>query len=173
LGEIPYASVAVASYVYPRAAFPRLPPGSGFLVPPVEGRLVKAATFLSSKWGWLGEEAGPDRVVVRASVGRHGEEAVLQRDTEDLLAATASDVGEMTGALGGPIASRLSRWGGGLPQYLVGHVDRAARARAAAERLPALVVGGAAYDGVGVAACVAGAQDAAVRLLAGRSGAGE
>lgn len=166
LREIPYASVAVASYVYPRVAFPRLPPGSGFLVPPIEGRLVKAATFLTSKWAWLGTAAGSDRVVVRASIGRHGDEAVLQRDDDDLLAAAASDLAAMTGAVAGPLASRLSRWGGGLPQYLVGHVDRVARIRLAVGPVPGLEVCGAAYDGIGVAACVAGAQDAATRVLA-------
>ena len=51
----------------------------GFLVPPVEGRLVKAVTYSSAKWGWLGERRGED-LVVRLSVGRHGEEADLQRD---------------------------------------------------------------------------------------------
>jgi len=168
LGNIPYASVAVASYVYARSAFPRLPPGSGVLVPSVEGRLVKAATLLTSKWGWLGAAAGPDRVVVRASVGRHREEAVLQRESDELLRAVAEDLGGMTGLIGEPIAARLSRWGGGLPQYQVGHVARAARARDAAEALPGVVVCGAAYDGIGVAACVAGAQAAAARLLAWR-----
>lgn len=166
LREIPYASVAVASYVYARAAFPRLPPGSGFLVPPVEGRLVKAATFLTSKWAWLGAAAGNDRVVVRASVGRHGDEAVLQRDDEDLLAAAASDLEALTGAVAGPLGSRLSRWGGGLPQYLVGHLDRVARIRLAVGPVPGLELCGAAYDGIGVAACVAGAQEAATRVLA-------
>lgn len=173
LREIPYASVAVACYVYPRAAFPRLPDGSGFLVPPVEQRLVKAATFLTSKWSWLADVAGPHRVVVRASVGRHGEAATLQRDTDDLLAAAAADVAAMTGAVGAPVAARLTRWGGGLPQYLVGHVALVAHARAAAEALPGLVLCGAAYEGVGVAACVAGAQAAVTRLAAGRTAAGE
>lgn len=166
LREIPYASVAVASYVYQKSAFAQLPPGSGFLVPSVERRLVKAATMLTSKWGWLAVAAGSDRVVVRASVGRQGEEAVLQRDTGDLLDAVAADFAGLTGASEQPLAARFSRWGGGLPQYQVGHLERVERARSAAEAMPGLVVCGAAYDGIGVTACVAGAQAAATRLSA-------
>lgn len=166
LRRIPYASVAVASYVYPRSAFPRMPAGSGFLVPPIEGRLVKAVTFLTSKWAWLADAAGVDRMVVRASIGRRGDEAVLQRVDEDLLAAAAADLEHMTGAVDGPVAARLSRWGGALPQYLVGHLDRVAEVRRAVEQVPGLAVCGAAYDGVGVAACVAGARAAATHVLA-------
>ena len=70
--------------------------GSGFLVPAVEGRLVKAATYLTEKWGWLGS-AADDRVVVRASVGRHREIEALQRDPEDLALAVAADVAAMAG----------------------------------------------------------------------------
>jgi len=56
----------------------------------------------------------------------------------------------------------VRRWTDALPQYTVGHLDRVARIRAA---LPAgLAVAGAAYDGVGIPACIASA-DAAVRTL--------
>jgi len=49
------------------------------------------------------------------------------------------------------VDSRVTRWGGGLPQYAVGHLQLVARLRRA---LPAgLAVAGAAYDGVGVPAC--------------------
>ena len=61
----------------------------------------------------------------------------------------------------------MTRWGGGLPQYNVGHVDRVARIRAAVEGQPGLAVAGAAYDGVGIPACVATARAAVTRVLAG------
>src|SRR5690606_34071686 len=38
LARIEYSSMAVVTLAYPRAAFPRTPRGSGYLVPPVEGR---------------------------------------------------------------------------------------------------------------------------------------
>jgi oxygen-dependent protoporphyrinogen oxidase len=62
------------------------------------------------------------------------------------------------------VASRVSRWGGGLPQYAVGHVDRVARISAAVDEVPGLAICGAAFDGVGIAACVARASMAATRV---------
>jgi oxygen-dependent protoporphyrinogen oxidase len=64
------------------------------------------------------------------------------------------------------MASRVTRWGGGLPQYTVGHLDRVARIRSAVASQPGLAVCGAAYDGVGIPACVATARAAASQVLA-------
>ena len=57
----------------------------------------------------------------------------------------------------------MTRWGGALPQYTVGHLDRVAAIRAAVAAQPGLAVCGAAYDGVGMPACVATARPAAAR----------
>lgn len=65
-----------------------------------------------------------------------------------------------------PVASEVTRWTGGLPQYPVGHPARVARVRAAVAALPALRVCGAAYDGVGVPAVVADGWRAADGILA-------
>lgn len=56
---------------------------SGFLVPPVDGRTIKASTFSSNKWAWAG--ADPDLFLLRTSVGRHGDEGDLARDDADLV----------------------------------------------------------------------------------------
>jgi oxygen-dependent protoporphyrinogen oxidase len=52
-----------------------------------------------------------------------------------------------------------------LPQYGVGHLGRVARVRSAVAAHPGLAVAGAAYDGVGIAACVATAERAAADVL--------
>ena len=46
------------------------------------------------------------------------------------------------------------RWGGGLPQYLVGHQARVDAIRAAVSEVPGLAIAGAAFRGVGVPACI-------------------
>jgi oxygen-dependent protoporphyrinogen oxidase len=160
LAEIEYASVALATFVFDDD---RLPAGSGFLVPPSDGRFIKASTFSSVKWAWLAE-AG--KTVVRASVGRHRETADLQRDDAELAALALADLRTALGpdALGEPIDSHVQRWGGGLPQYAVGHVARVERIRSAVSAQPGLTVCGAAYDGVGIAACVASALRAAEEI---------
>ena len=61
---------------------------------------------------------------------------------------------------------RVSRWGGGLPQYSVGHLDRVASIRAGIAAEPGLAICGAAYDGVGIPACIATARLAANQVLA-------
>jgi protoporphyrinogen/coproporphyrinogen III oxidase len=103
--------------------------------------------------------------VVRASVGRRGEESVLQRDDADLVDLVLGDLTDALGVTDPPLDARVSRWGGGLPQYTVGHRRRVARVKAAVEELPGLAVAGAAYDGVGVPACIASGQQAAAAVL--------
>jgi protoporphyrinogen/coproporphyrinogen III oxidase len=163
LAGIDYASVGIVTLAFPATAFPRPLAGSGFLVPPSERRLVKASTYSSAKWRWVAEAAG-ETVLVRCSVGRHREVADLQRDDADLVDAAAADFAAATGAQGPPVDARVTRWGGSLPQYAVGHLQRVDRIRAAVARLPGLEVCGAAYEGLGVPACIATATAAAARV---------
>lgn len=165
LARIEYASVAVVTAVFPRSAAVDELTGSGFLVPPVEGRVIKAATYSSVKWGWLGESA-TDRLVVRCSVGRHREEADLQYDDAELTARALADLAELTGLAGPPIDAQVTRWGGSLPQYTVGHRERVERIRTAVAAQPGLAVCGAAYDGLGIPACIATAAGAAEQIVA-------
>jgi oxygen-dependent protoporphyrinogen oxidase len=60
----------------------------------------------------------------------------------------------------------VTRWGGALPQYTVGHLDRVAAIRAAVAAQPGLAICGAAYDGVGVPACIGTARTAVSQVLA-------
>lgn len=165
LAGIGYASVAIVTLVYPRSGFHALPAGSGYLVPPVEGRLVKGVTITSQKWGWYAEQS-PDLVVVRLSIGRYGEARDLARTDSELAGAAAAELALTAGLTGPPVGVRVTRWGGGLPQYGPGHVARVARIRGAVAQLPGLAVCGAAYDGVGVPACIASGRAAADRVAA-------
>ena len=172
-GEIGYASMAIVTLAYPQSAFPG--PGlaalgwSGYLVPAVDGRAVKATTFSTVKWphlaGATASGSGPLEIV-RCSVGRIGEEALLQRADDEIAALAAAELAEATGVRGGPAATRVTRWGGALPQYTVGHLDRVATIRATVAAKPGLAVCGAAYDGVGIPACIATARAAASQVMA-------
>lgn len=163
LAAIESASMAIVSLAVSKDGLGEVP-GSGFLVPPVDARGIKASTFSSAKWGWAAE-ASPDAFFLRASVGRAGEEADLQRSDAELVALAVHQVGQ---ALERPlprlIDAHVQRWGGGLPQYAVGHVARVARVRAATEALPGLELAGAAYEGVGIPACIASGRGAAARV---------
>ena len=161
LAEIPYASMAIVTLAFRAEDFPAQQ-RSGYLVPAVDGRTVKAATFSTVKWPHLAAQAPVH--VVRCSIGRSGDVAVLQRDDEDLAALAAAELAEAIGITAKSVAQRVTRWGGGLPQYNVGHVDRVARIRAAVAGQPGLAVAGAAYDGVGIPACIATARTAATQV---------
>jgi oxygen-dependent protoporphyrinogen oxidase len=162
LAAIEYASMAIVTFALPHAALgPQGLPGSGFLVPPADGRAIKASTFSTAKWPWLAHSAG-DLVVLRASLGRHGEERDLDRDDADLAKAALADLSDAIGLSGTPVDTHVQRWHESLPQYAVGHLTRVADVRAA---LPeGVAVAGAAYDGIGIPACIASARKAIAAL---------
>jgi oxygen-dependent protoporphyrinogen oxidase len=161
IAEIDYASVAIVTLVL---AGETPGAGSGYLVPAVEGLTTKAVTFTSRKWGI------PGQAVVRASVGRYGDEVELQREDSELVRIVRAELQRVVGPVGELVDSRVTRWGGGLPQYAVGHLDRVRRIKAA---LPSgVAVAGAAYDGVGVPAVIRSGQDAAAGVLLHNGGHG-
>ncbi|WP_132300390.1 protoporphyrinogen oxidase [Kribbella sp. VKM Ac-2568] len=165
LAAIDHASMAIVTLAVRKKDWPESATGSGFLVPSVEGRTIKASTYSHAKWQWSAD-AGGDLAVLRCSVGRLGEEYVLQRSDEELTALAAADLRQAVGLDAPVVGSLVTRWGGGLPQYAVGHLDRIDRVEAAVAEQPGLAVCGAAYRGVGIAACVASAGKAATRVHA-------
>jgi oxygen-dependent protoporphyrinogen oxidase len=171
LGEVEVASVALVTLALDRRELDRQGyalPGSGFLVPATETRTIKASTFSSGKWAWV-DALSDDVVFVRASFGRAGETAVLQRPDEDLVAIAVREVGEAVGfPLPHVVDHHVQRWGGGLPQYAVGHLDRMGRVADAVAGVPGLEVCGAAYGGVGIPAVIASARAAADRLMSSK-----
>jgi oxygen-dependent protoporphyrinogen oxidase len=169
LGHIDYASMALVTLAMRADDDSSRLVGSGFLVPPVDGRVIKAVTYSSQKWGWL----DPDTTVIRCSIGRHREPALLQRDDSELVALATSDLRDASGLEAPVVDATVTRWGGSLPQYAVGHLDRVARIQAAVESVPGLELCGAAFQGVGVPAVIASAQQAATRLLRYLNGPGQ
>jgi oxygen-dependent protoporphyrinogen oxidase len=173
IGRLDYASVALVTLALPAAALPEL---SGFLVPATEGTLIKAATFFTTKWAHLRRPDG--LALIRASVGRYGEEHLLQRDDAELTATVHRELSALLGGAGSagngrsgaglpaPVATHVQRWGGALPQYPPGHLDRVAAARATLRAThPTLALAGAGYDGVGVPICVRSGEAAAEEIV--------
>ncbi|MFC8618705.1 protoporphyrinogen oxidase [Micromonospora purpureochromogenes] len=169
IGGLDYASVALVTLALPN---PELPALSGFLVPATEGLLIKASTFFTTKWGHL---ARPDGIaLVRASVGRYGDETSLHLSDPDLVATVHRELSGVLGvALPAPLASHVQRWGGALPQYAPGHGDRVAAARTALRAAhPTLVLAGAGLDGVGIPVCVRSGETAAGEIIEALGGSG-
>ncbi|MEV1115073.1 protoporphyrinogen oxidase [Actinosynnema sp. NPDC049800] len=164
--EVELASMAVVALALPPGT--ELPERSGVLLAEDERAAdgvpftAKAFTFSSRKWAHLAGEP----VLVRGSVGRHGEAHLLQRDDDELIAAVRHDLRQLTGVTAQPIDAVVTRWGGGLPQYGVGHLDVVQGIEDAVDAVPGLAVAGATLHGVGIPACIATGDAAAARVAA-------
>jgi oxygen-dependent protoporphyrinogen oxidase len=156
LADVAVASVVIVTFVFDRELDLH---GSGFLVSPSEPVTIKASTFSSNKWGWL---KSPGRTVLRASLGRAGEPLLYDDATMTELAL--ADLRSILGRLPVPVASHVQRWGGGLPQYAVGHLEMLDTIAAELAHLPGLALAGATYRGVGIPAVIASAQGAVEKL---------
>lgn len=163
LANLRAASVAVAVLAFPAAAGTPVLAGTGMLVPSGHGYLLKAATFLSSKWP---HHANRGRVLVRASAGRAGDERVSELDDEALVGRLVDELRELTGLTQDPSAVHLHRWPSTMPQLEVGHLERLERATGALRRdLPGVVLAGAPYHGPGLSACIRSGARAGSRVI--------
>ena len=163
LRYLDYASVAVITLAFRAEDLPLDGSVSGFLVPPVDGRFIKASTFSFAKWDWV-REAGDGLLLLRASVGRAGDVGALDYTDVELVERSLADLREAIGPTGEPVDTHVQRWTDALPQYWLEHVRSVATLREAVAQVPGLAVCGAAYDGVGIPAVIASAHRAAAEV---------
>ena len=162
LGGITSASVAMICLAYRAAEVGNPLDGSGFLVSRRDRRLMTACSWASSKWP---DVAAPGMVVLRVSAGRTGDGRALALSDDLLVAKLHQELAPALGITGEPVARHVTRWVDAFPQYASGHAEVVA---AVEHGLPAgLEVAGAAYQGVGVPACIGSGRAAARRALAG------
>jgi protoporphyrinogen/coproporphyrinogen III oxidase len=161
LAEIPYVDVATIWLAYPRSALGRPLDGTGFLVPPEEGKFLVGCTWSSAKWPHLADDA---LVLIRCMVGRRGDRRWLDMDDETMVRHVHDELVDAMGLTADPVQQRIQRWPRAMPQYLVGHQDRLDALDAAIHHLPRLYLTGASYRGVGIASCVANAERTAKRV---------
>lgn len=167
LAAVPYADVATVTLAYPRSVVSRPLDGTGFLVPPQEGKLLVGCSWSSAKWPHLADEAV---VLIRCMVGRQGDSRWVSMDDETLVRCVHEELVEAMGLSAIAAQSLVQRWPQGLPQYLVGHQDRLDVVDAALRHLPGVHLTGAAYRGVGLASCVADAERTAGNVAQSLSG---
>ena len=162
LDGLHYASVVTATLGYRPEALARPLAGSGFLVPRTVGTLTTAGTFSSVKWPAL---AASGLALLRASAGRYGDERALALDDGELVASLHAELAEIVGLTAAPVTSRVDRWPNSFPQYEPGHEERVARIERALASRSGLFVAGAAYGGLGIAACVQSAESTAGQVM--------
>ncbi|MBK5222684.1 MAG: protoporphyrinogen oxidase [Acidimicrobiia bacterium] len=160
LDQVTTATVATVVAVYDRRDTDGVAAlrSTGLLVPSSSGRLLKAATFLSAKWAHLDH---PHHFFVRLSAGRARSEMITELDDAELARRLGDDLADATGLRSRPVEVEVARWPHALPQLEVGHVARLDAIRGQLSGHPGVVLAGAAYDGLGLAACIRSGEAAA------------
>jgi oxygen-dependent protoporphyrinogen oxidase len=162
LSGIPYGSVTLVTLRFPKSALRFAPRGTGFLVPAGRERLVTACTWVSSKWPELDRR---DDVLLRASMGRYGDDRSSSMSDDEAAACALKDLHRMVDLRGEPAETVVTRWPASFPQYLVGHLRRVRAVEERAARHHGLALAGAALHGVGIPACVGSGRGAAADLV--------
>ncbi len=163
LSAIPYVSTATISVAYPLSQIPRPLDGYGYIVPRAEGRAVLACTWASTKFPRRAPEGFG---LIRAFIGRAGQEGLLDGTDEDLLELVREELRATLGIMIPPILSRIFRWPKAMPQYMLGHLDRLAAIERRLAEHPGLFIAGSAYRGIGIPDCIASGEQAAEKALA-------
>jgi|EndMetStandDraft_9_1072997.scaffolds.fasta_scaffold25771_2 protoporphyrinogen/coproporphyrinogen III oxidase len=157
-GAIEYASSVTVALAYAKNAVRDPLKGWGFVVPAAERRLVTTVSWVSSKWP---DRAPENQVLIRASIGRHGQSAPLENSDVALTAWADDDLRELLGITAPPIATQVCRWPQAMPQLHVGHLDRMGALDRRLASLPGLFISAAGFRGAGIPDCIADAQTTA------------
>jgi protoporphyrinogen/coproporphyrinogen III oxidase len=162
LAGIDYAGSCIVSLGFARDRVAHPLDAAGMVIPRVAGRRILAVSFSSSKFPG---RAPPGCVLMRVFVGGALDPEAMQLADDELVQLALAEVGDLLGARGEPLLTRVERWAGAMPQYHVGHVARVARIDSGLARHPGLALAGAAYTGVGIPQVIASGQAAATRCL--------
>ncbi|NEW05899.1 protoporphyrinogen oxidase [Paenibacillus sp. SYP-B3998] len=163
LRQIPSVSVANVVMAFDQAQFKKPLQGSGFVVPRHEGLLITACTWTSVKWN---HTAPKGKVLIRAYLGRWGDQTHLQLNDFELKQRVIKDLVRILGERVSPLFTEITRHTEAMSQYLVGHMERLRDIEEELHTLyPNLIIAGRSYRGVGIPDCIAQGKDAAERLF--------
>ncbi len=160
LDEIPYVSSATVSLAFPRKDIPHPLDAYGFIVPKIANRRIMAVTWSSIKWNHRAPEG---MVLLRAFVGgAHRQELVANGDQE-MLAMVREELKTIMNISNPPQKSWIYRWPKGMPQYIMGHLERLAAIDKITNDHQGLFLAGAAYRGIGIPDCINNGRQTADR----------
>lgn len=161
LGELPYASCATVSLVYPRSALGAPLDSFGFFVPRAAALPILACSCVSEKFP---ARAPSDVVVLRAFLGGATRPAILDLSDAELERASAECLARILRIGGPPRAAFTHRFPRSMPQYDVGAVRWLEEVARRAAAIPGLAIVGSAAGAVGIPDAVRSGEEAADRL---------
>lgn len=162
MGAIPHVSTATVNLWYDAQEFDGDINGYGFVIPSDQQKGITAVTWTSSKHF---DRAPKDTCLIRAYVGRAGDELTEETSDEEILAVVARELRRTMGVQAKPTGSLITRWMAGSPQYTLGHPQRLATIDQELERLPGFFVCGSSYRGVGIPDCIRESKRAAQNTI--------
>lgn len=163
LGEIEYVSTATVSLAFRLEDVPSPLDGHGYVVPRVEDRPILACSWTSNKFP---DRAPLDSVLLRLFIGRKGQESVLDRPDDELVAIAMAELDDVFRVQAKPVFRRVYRWPQAMPQYELGHLDRLAKVQTLLRDHPGIFLAGNAYRGIGIPDCIQSGEAAAESALA-------
>jgi len=158
LEGIEYASAATVNMAFRETDFANAPQSFGFVVPAIEHRKIIACSFSSLKYH--GRAPG-GMVLARVFLGGAMQTEMMALDDNELLAAATEEFAALLGVRALPALTHVRRWPRSMPQYAVGHLQRAAAIEQEAARLSHFALAGAFLRGVGIPDCVQAGESAA------------
>jgi oxygen-dependent protoporphyrinogen oxidase len=162
LAQIEYASAATVNMAFREADFASVAPSFGFVVPAVERRKIIAGSFSSLKYSG---RAPSGMVLARAFLGGALQNDMMTLDDNELLAAATGEFADLLEVKAAPALTHLRRWPRSMPQYAVGHLQRAAAIEREAAKLHRFALAGAFLRGVGIPDCVQSGESAAEAIF--------
>jgi oxygen-dependent protoporphyrinogen oxidase len=179
------SSAVLVAFAYTDATCVPLPPGFGFLVPPVKEvgaphldsemwvpsrhSLLLACTFVDQKFP---HRVPPNGRLVRAFFGGAAADRIARCNNDEIAAIARLELTHILNA-GAPISGPaptpppppaltvVRRWPNSLPQYAVGHLARVAELESRLSALPGLTLLGNTLHGVGLPDLIRAARHAA------------
>lgn len=158
---IAYTSAATVFLAYRKFDVRHPLDAVGFLVPRAENRPILACTFVSSKWD---HRAPAGQILLRVFVGGAKNEAILERDDDDLVRLAQEQVLDLLGIDREPMFAKVFRFNRSSPQPHVGHIPRVRRLLARAATHRGLHIGGNGYLGTGIPDSVRQGEEIAARI---------
>jgi oxygen-dependent protoporphyrinogen oxidase len=158
LRAIPYASSVIVNVGYRRDQIQHPLDGFGAVVPAIEGRRVLAVSFSSVKFP---SRAPSGTALFRVFLGGAAQRELVDLEDDALRDLVAQELGELIGLAGEPLLFQVARHPRGMPQYVLGHLERVEAIRRRLARHPGLFLTGIAFDGVGIPDCVHAAENTA------------
>ncbi len=140
-----------------------LPQGFGFLVPPGQGSLLMAATFMDQKFPGRIPSGGR---LVRAFFGGASALRLMRCGNDEIASIARMELARILGPLPTPTITVVRRWPNSLPQYAVGHLGRMAELESRVQTIGNLWLLGNGYRGVGLPDLIRDARKAAQALSA-------